>query len=326
MNNNNNNNSKRIRNSSWAFDRLPYAELARKSSPPPSHLNFNKIPLLGFGTYDVKVPQVIFNALSVGYRHLDLAESYNNLNHVREGLSLAFAPLSEGGLGIERKDVWITMKIPVKSMDTIHALLTEVGTEYFDLLLFHYPDSMFDCKAQLMQTWKRLTEQSKEAVRRIGVSNFYAPHLTRLFDVCEEYKLEKPFANEIQINPFIFHLEKNTIDLCIKNGIQLIAYSPLGFNAAFVILKDKTMQSIAGHIGITTAQLALAWLIGKNICVIPKSNSKPRQEENFRSKEAIYYVLSFSAEMDKISEDKDPCFLLESATKAKEDGDKLKWI
>ena len=257
---------------------------------------------------------------------MDLAESYNNLNHVREGLSLAFAPLSEGGLGIERKDVWITMKIPVKSMDTIHALLTEVGTEYFDLLLFHYPDSTFDCKAQLMQTWKRLTEQSKEAVRRIGVSNFYAPHLTRLFDVCEEYKLEKPFANEIQINPFIFHLEKNTIDLCIKNGIQLIAYSPLGFNAAFVILKDKTMQSIAGHIGITTAQLALAWLIGKNICVIPKSNSKPRQEENFRSKEAIYYVLSFSAEMDKISEDKDPCFLLESATKAKEDGDKLKWI
>ena len=40
----------------WAFDRLPYAELARNSSPPPSHLNLNKIPLLGFGTYDVKVP------------------------------------------------------------------------------------------------------------------------------------------------------------------------------------------------------------------------------------------------------------------------------
>ena len=87
------------------------------------------------------------------------------------------------------------------------------------------------------------------------------------------------------------------------------------------------MQSIAGHIGITTAQLALAWLIGKNICVIPKSNSKPRQEENFRFKEAIYYVLSFSAEMDNISEDKDSSdFLLESATKAKEDGDKLEWI
>jgi hypothetical protein len=38
-------------------------------------------------------------------------------------------------------------------------------------------------------------------------------------------------------------------------------------------------------------------------------------------------VLSFSAEMDNISEDKDSSdFLLDTATKAKEDGDKLEWI
>ena len=60
---------------------------------------------MGFGTFGVTNPQVIFNTLSVVYRHLDLAENYNNLQHVRQGLSLAFAPLSEGGLGIERKDV-----------------------------------------------------------------------------------------------------------------------------------------------------------------------------------------------------------------------------
>jgi diketogulonate reductase-like aldo/keto reductase len=69
-----------------------------------------------FDTFGVTDPKVIFNALSVGYRHLDLAEIYNNLQHVRQGLSLAFAPLSEGGLGIERKDFWLTMKIPVKSI------------------------------------------------------------------------------------------------------------------------------------------------------------------------------------------------------------------
>ena len=281
---------------------------------------------MGFGTSGVTDPQVILNALSVGYRHLDLAENYNNLQHVRQGLSLSFAPLSEGGLGIERKDVWLTMKIPLTSIDNINGLLTEVGTSYFDLLLYHYPDSMFDSKAQVELSWRRLSEQSKAAVRRIGVSNFYVSHLTRLLEVCQEYNLEKPFANEIQINPYVYCQEKDSIDLCAKNGIQLIAYSPLGFNAAFIILQDDTMQSISGKIGISTAQLTLAWLLSKNICVIPKSNSKPQQEENFASKDAIYAVLPFSAEMDKISEDLDSFFfLLDTATTAKEDGDKLNW-
>ncbi len=59
-------------------------------------LNLERIPLIGFGTYAVETPQVIYNALSVGYRHLDLAENYNNLKHVKKALSLlALAPLTE---------------------------------------------------------------------------------------------------------------------------------------------------------------------------------------------------------------------------------------
>jgi diketogulonate reductase-like aldo/keto reductase len=73
--------------------------------------NLKRIPLMGFGTFEVTSHQIIYNALSVGYRHLDLAENYNNLQHVKQALSLAFAPLTEGGLGIRRQDIWITMKI-----------------------------------------------------------------------------------------------------------------------------------------------------------------------------------------------------------------------
>jgi L-glyceraldehyde reductase len=112
-------------------------------------LNLERIP---FGQMQLKKPQVIYNALSVGYRHLDLAENYNNLKHVKKSLSQALAPLTEGGLGIERKDIWITMKIPVQSINNISAILAEVGTDYFDLLLYHYPFSMFDSKEQLRQS------------------------------------------------------------------------------------------------------------------------------------------------------------------------------
>ncbi len=83
------------------------------------------------------------------------------------------------------------MKIPFQSINNISALLAEVGTDYFDLLLNHYPFLMFDSKAQLKQSKIYMTELPKATVKSIGVSNFYASHLTKLFDACQEFNLEK---------------------------------------------------------------------------------------------------------------------------------------
>ena len=87
------------------------------------------------------------------------------------------------------------------------------------------------------------------------------------------------------------------------------------------------MQSIAEKLGITLAQLTLAQLLSKSICVIPTSNNILRQEEIFASKDAIYNVLHFSDVMDKISEGKDPrAFLLNTAEKSQEDVNRLRWL
>ena len=80
------------------------------------------------------------------------------MQHVKQALSQALAPLTEGGLGLERKDIWITMKIPVQSIDKIDAVLAGVGTDYFDLLMYHYPFSMFDSKAQLKLSWLHMNK------------------------------------------------------------------------------------------------------------------------------------------------------------------------
>jgi diketogulonate reductase-like aldo/keto reductase len=74
-------------------------------------------------------------------------------------------------------------------------------------------------------------------------------------------------------------------------------------------------------------QVSLAWLLSKRICVIPKSNNIQRQKENFASKDAIYKVLNFSDDMDKISEDKDStAFLLYNTEKSQEDANKLRLL
>jgi diketogulonate reductase-like aldo/keto reductase len=60
--------------------------------------------LMGFGTFNVYDPAVIINALRIGYRHFDLAESYDNLAMVKTALDLATSPIPGGGFGLSTKN------------------------------------------------------------------------------------------------------------------------------------------------------------------------------------------------------------------------------
>ena len=140
--------------------------------------------------------------MSIGYRHLDLAANYNNLQNVKQQQQLAVAPLTKGGLGIE-----------VNEMICLWEALFPDDQNYFQL------------------------HQIKDLVSSIPMHG--SMHAwSELFG-------EQALAT-------------------------LIAYSPLGFNATFIVLQDTVMQSIAEKIGITKAQLSLAWLLSKRIYVIPK--------------------------------------------------------
>jgi len=296
-------------------------------------VSLSTIPLMGFGTYDVANDNVLMNALKIGYRHFDLAQSYFNLGIVKDALTAALRPEEEGGLGIRRDEIWLTMKVntlPSKRRtpdELILSLLAEVGTEYFDLLLFHRPRFLFDSKETLMKAWRTMADLPTVLVRRVGVSNFYIPHITRLLDICEECNLRKPFANEIQINPYIYQSEKDLIQLCSSYDIALIGYSPLGYDGAEKLLADPKLMEIARTTDVSTAQLVLSWLISKNICVVPKSNSYQRQQENFDSCDiSVATVAPFLSEIDNLSKEERVVFLAFSAFEAKKNAAFLKWI
>ena len=210
--------------------------------------------------------------------------------------------------------------------ELILSLLAEVGTEYFDLVLFHRPCYLFDSKISLVSSWEMMVNLPTVLVRRVGVSNFYIPHITRLLDICVEYNLRKPFANEIQINPYIYQSEKDLIQLCSSYDIALIGYSPLGYDGAEKLLADPKLMEIARRTDVSTAQLVLSWLISKNICVVPKSNSYQRQQENFDSCDiSVATVAPFLSEIDNLSKEERVVFLAFSAFEAKKNAAFLKW-
>src|SRR5688572_24221321 len=100
-----------------------------------------KIPILGFGTWQLKGEEcrvAVTKALEVGYRHIDTADAYDNHQVIAEVIKQS---------GIPRNELFITTKIwrdDLAAADVEPAVvrfLKELDTPYIDLLLIHWPNS-----------------------------------------------------------------------------------------------------------------------------------------------------------------------------------------
>lgn len=108
----------------------------------PTHFKLNtgaKIPAVGFGTWQAapnEVERAVEVALREGYRHIDCAAIYRNESEVGTGLKKS---------GVKREDVFLTGKLwntnhrPETVEAAIDKTLDDLGTEYLDLYLMHWP-------------------------------------------------------------------------------------------------------------------------------------------------------------------------------------------
>ncbi|WP_336697754.1 aldo/keto reductase [Curtobacterium sp. USHLN213] len=146
------------------------------------------IPMLGFGTFlipDDETADAVATAITVGYRHIDTAEVYQNERGVGEGIRRGLA-----ANGLSREDLFVTTKLwpgsgesTYKSTEVTVAAIEEsldkLGLDYVDLYLIHAP---FNAQQRLSQ-WRGLVELQKAGkARAIGVSNFNADHVQELLD------------------------------------------------------------------------------------------------------------------------------------------------
>lgn len=255
-----------------------------------AHQSLAEMPLMGFGTYigieNKKIENIsdrlkatenaIFNALKEGYRHLDTAVNYGNLAAIGNAIKRARLPESQGGLGLKREDIWVTLK--GAPTGRIQSSLKELGIEYVDLYLIHHP-TCFNSKNELLDAWKAVDTLVKEGqAKKIGVSNFYKNHLERLIALCDEYRLVKPYANQIELH--LYQQENELAEFCQSQNIKTIAYSPLGYANIKLLLDNETLQHVATNIQATPAQTALAYTLSRGIAVIPCSTTVDHMKEN----------------------------------------------
>lgn len=245
-----------------------------------------KMPIVGYGVYQVskeECERCVLDALAVGYRSIDTAQSYFNEEQVGNAIAKSNIP---------REDIFLTTKVWVEHYgyeETKKSVLESMGklqTDYLDLVLLHQPFSDY------YGAYRALEDLYNEGkLRAIGVSNFYPD---RLVDIAS-FSRVKPMVNQVETHPFNQQVEaKKWMD---KYGIQLEAWAPFGEGRGG-LFENPVLAQIAEKYKKTTAQIILRWNIQRGIVVIPKSIHKSRMEENLN----VFDFVLEQTDMHRISE------------------------
>ncbi|KAJ7782313.1 NADP-dependent oxidoreductase domain-containing protein [Mycena maculata] len=229
-----------------------------------------EIPSISFGTGrlgngDGPITQ-IGQAISLGFSHIDTAQSYKN--ETEAGVAIRES-------GIDRKELFITTKYSGRdNLDIKTAFknsLDKLGVSYVDLYLIHTPRVALP---DIPTAWKELEDfHAQGLAKSIGVSNFEVDDLAILLASAKV----KPVVNQILLHPYVYARQLPILEYTAKHDIVIEAYSPLR-----PITKhpggplDAPVGEIAEGLGVSNEQVLLAWAKAKGAVVVTTSTKKER--------------------------------------------------
>ncbi|WP_276282729.1 aldo/keto reductase [Halorussus caseinilyticus] len=228
-----------------------------------------RIPKVGLGTWQntgSDCAETVRTALDVGYRHVDTAQVYDNEAAVGEGIARS---------DVDREEVFLTTKVWRSNLryrdvlDSVQESLDELGVEYVDLLLVHWPHR----RVPVAETLDAMTELYESgAVEHLGVSNFTRSQLREAREVADVPLV----ADQVLYNAY--KDQSSLRQYCTRNDVALTAYSPL---ARGDLLSDALLARIGERYGKSAPQVALRWLVQQHgVVAIPKASSRRHLEQN----------------------------------------------
>ena len=157
-----------------------------------------RMPKNGYGVYQISkedCKRCVIDAIKVGYRLIDTAQSYFNEAEVGNAIEEAI----KSGM-VKREELFITSKVWIdnygyeKCKKSVLESMKKLKVDYLDLMLLHQPFSDYYGAYRALE---ELYEEGK--IRAIGVSNFYPDRLT---DICLFERKIVPHVNQVETNVF----------------------------------------------------------------------------------------------------------------------------
>lgn len=269
-------------------------------------------PAVGLGCWKippVDAPQLVEQAIRLGYRHIDCACDYGNEREVGLGIRAAV----QAGV-CSRADLWVTSKLwnsyhaPEHVRLACERSLRDLGLEYFDLYLVHFPIAqkfvpfeeryppgwlydpsqvgakMEPAAVPLADTWKAMESLVHAGLtRRIGISNYSVALIRETLATATI----RPAVLQVEMHPYL--AQEKLLRFCRENQIAVTAFSPLGAPSYVPIgmaaetdsvLVNPVVQAIATQHDRTPAQIVLRWGVQRGTSVIPKTSRPDRLVEN----------------------------------------------
>ncbi|MBA3052784.1 MAG: aldo/keto reductase [Candidatus Omnitrophota bacterium] len=191
----------------------------------------------------------------------------------------------------------------------IEESLSRLGTDYIDIYHIHWPDPAVPV-GESAKTMRGFYEEG--LIRSVGVSNHSVSEMRQFMEVCPLHFLQPPYSM------FNRGIEEEILPFCVKNGISVLAYSPLhggmltgkffregcipprdlrrknmkDFSEPYYSAEKKAFEKIeelAEACGISAAGFALAWLMRKKgvASVLTGARNTVQLAENLKAVEAI---------------------------------------
>lgn len=229
-----------------------------------------KMPILGFGVYQVpdleECERVVSDAISIGYRSIDTAQAYMNEEAVGNAIRKS---------GNAREEFFITTKIWIsnygyeKAKASLDASLAKLQTDYIDLVLLHQPFGDYYGAYRAMEEYYKAGK-----IKAIGISNFAPDRVADLAIFADV----TPMVNQVETH--VFNQQSNARKTMDEYGVQIESWGPFaeGRNDFFT---NETLVEIGQKYHKSAAQVALRYLIQRDVIVIPKTVHKNRMEQNF---------------------------------------------
>lgn len=268
-----------------------------------------------------RAADLLHAAYDQGINFFDNADAYGN--GVSETvMGKAIQDLPREGLVISSKVFWPTMPgvngrgLSRKHVtESIHASLKRLQLDYVDLYFCHRfdPDTPVE---EVVWTMTGLVQQGK--VLYWGTSEWQAAQIVQAIGVARQYNLIPPTMEQPQYN--LLHrkrVEDELTPVCKEFGIGLTTWSPLYYGilsgkynagipegsraalADYTWIKDRItperlalvrqLTTLAQDLGLTTAQLALAWALRRKevSSVITGATRAEQLDENLAAADAV---------------------------------------
>ncbi|MBG0816248.1 aldo/keto reductase family protein [Planomonospora sp. ID82291] len=251
-------------------------------------------------------------ALDEGITTFDTADVYAG-TRAEEVLGRALKGVRRESLEIFTKVYWPTGPGPNDRglsrkhiTESIHGSLRRLQTDYVDLYQAH----RFDAETPLEETLKTFDDLVRQGkVLYVGVSEWNAEQIAAALKIADEMGFDRLVSNQPQYSMLWRVIEAEVVPLCRKEGLGQVVWSPIaqgvltgkylpgqpppsgsratdptGGNFISRMLSDdvltrvQELKPIAADLGLTMAQLAVAWVLqNPNVSSAIVGASRPEQ-------------------------------------------------